>query len=113
MENNNEQKEVWNKEYELIKPKTLKIHDKNVFCESGTITLDKQGTVYDKEPTPGKSAQKLHVYHEGTRLYDDACITVKKGDTLWSIARDNNITVDKLRMHFFAYCIQKTNENTL
>ncbi len=49
---------------------------------AGTIQLDKQGTYYDTEPTPGKSAQKLHVYHNGERLYDDACITIKKGETI-------------------------------
>ena len=49
---------------------------------SGAITLDKQGTIYDKEPTPGKAAQKLHVYHNGVQLYDDAEITMKKGDTI-------------------------------
>lgn len=48
----------------------------------GEITLDKQGIYYEKEPTPVLSAQKLHVYHNGQRLYDEACITVKKGETI-------------------------------
>jgi hypothetical protein len=56
--------------------------DKISSDNAGTIQLDKQGTYYDKEPTPGKSAQKLHVYHNGQRLYDDACITIKKGETI-------------------------------
>lgn len=56
--------------------------DKTSSDNAGTIQLDKQGTYYDKEPTPGKSAQKLHVYHNGERLYDDACITIKKGETI-------------------------------
>lgn len=56
--------------------------DKISSNNSGTIQLDKQGTYYDTEPTPGKSAQKLHVYHNGERLYDDACITIKKGETI-------------------------------
>lgn len=50
--------------------------------QAGNITLDKQGTYYEKEPTPGKSAQKLHVYHNDQRLYDDAEITIKKGETI-------------------------------
>lgn len=49
---------------------------------AGTIQIDNKGTYYDTEPTPGKSAQKLHVYHNGERLYDDACITIKKGETI-------------------------------
>lgn len=61
---------------------TAKNGDKIYSENAGTITLDKQGTYYDKEPTPGKSAQKLHVYHNGERLYDDACITIKKGETI-------------------------------
>ena len=56
--------------------------DKTSSANAGTIQIDKQGTYYDKEPTPGKSAQKLHVYHNGERLYDDACITIKKGETI-------------------------------
>lgn len=56
--------------------------DKKSSENAGTIQIDKQGTYYDKEPTPGKSAQKLHVYHNGERLYDGACITVKKGETI-------------------------------
>lgn len=56
--------------------------DKTSSENAGTIQIDKQGTYYDKEPTPGKSAQKLHVYHNGERLYDDACITIKKGETI-------------------------------
>ena len=56
--------------------------DKTTSTNPGSITFDKQGTYYDKEPTPGRSAQKLHVYHNGQRLYDDACITVKKGETI-------------------------------
>lgn len=56
--------------------------DKTSSDNAGTIQIDKQGTYYDKEPTPGKSAQKLHVYHNGERLYDDACITIKKGETI-------------------------------
>ncbi len=56
--------------------------DKTSSENAGTIQIDKQGTYYDKEPTPGKSAQKLHVYHNGERLYDGACITVKKGETI-------------------------------
>lgn len=56
--------------------------DKISSANSGNISLDKQGTSYDTEPTPGRSAQKLHVYHNGERLYDDACITIKKGETI-------------------------------
>ena len=56
--------------------------DKTRSNNAGEITLDKQGIYYDKEPTPIKSAQKLHVYHNGQRLYDEACITIKKGDTI-------------------------------
>lgn len=56
--------------------------DKTQSTDAGTITVDSQGTAYEKEPTPGKAAQKLHVYHDGTRLYDDACITIKKGETI-------------------------------
>lgn len=56
--------------------------DKISSNNAGTIQIDKQGTYYDTEPTPGKSAQKLHVYHNGQRLYDDACITIKKGETI-------------------------------
>lgn len=56
--------------------------DKTSSANAGEITLDKQGIFYDKEPTPGKSAQKLHVYHNGQRLYDKACITIKKGATI-------------------------------
>lgn len=61
---------------------TAKNGDKTSSDNAGTIQIDKQGTYYDKEPTPGKSAQKLHVYHNGERLYDDACITIKKGETI-------------------------------
>ncbi len=50
--------------------------------EAGTIQIDNTGTPYDTEPVPGKAAQKLHVYHDGTRLYDDAYITIKKGETI-------------------------------
>lgn len=56
--------------------------DKTSSINAGTIHLDQQGTYYDTEPTPGKIAQKLHVYHNGQRLYDDACITIKKGETI-------------------------------
>lgn len=56
--------------------------EKTKSTDAGTITINSQGTIYDKEPTPGKAAQKLHVYHDGTRLYDDACITIKKGETI-------------------------------
>lgn len=56
--------------------------DKTRSQNAGEITLDKQGIYYDKEPTPGKKAQKLHVYHNGVRLYDEACITIKKGETI-------------------------------
>lgn len=56
--------------------------DKTSSTNAGTIQLDKQGTYYDTEPTPGKVAQKLHVYHNGQRLYDDAYITIKKGETI-------------------------------
>ena len=56
--------------------------DKTSSLNAGTIHLDKQGTYYDTEPTPGKAAQKLHVYHNGQRVYDDACITIKKGETI-------------------------------
>lgn len=66
--------------FEILATKSTK--DKVSSEGAGTITLDKQGTYYEKEPTPGKSAQKLHVYHNGERLYDDAEITVKKGDTI-------------------------------
>ena len=56
--------------------------DKEKSLNSGTITIENLGTPYEKEPTPGKSAQKLHVYHDNTRLYDDAYITIKKGETI-------------------------------
>ncbi len=51
-------------------------------AQSGTLQIDNTGTPYDTEPIPGKGAQKLHVYHDGTRLYDDAYITIKKGETI-------------------------------
>ncbi len=57
--------------------------DKTTTQNSGTlVSIDKEGTKYDYEPTPGKSAQRLSVYHNGTRLYDAAYITVKKGETI-------------------------------
>ena len=56
--------------------------NKEKSSNSGTITIENIGTPYEKEPTPGKSAQKLHVYHDNTRLYDDAYITIKKGETI-------------------------------
>ena len=40
--NNNEKKEVWNKEYELVKPKSLKIKDKNVITIAEQVKI-----VYD------------------------------------------------------------------
>lgn len=62
---------------------TAKNGDVIYAANSGTIlSIDNYGTKLEKEPTPGRSAQILHVYHNGVRLYDDAYITVKKGETI-------------------------------
>ena len=55
---------------------------KNSSKNSGSITINNKGTKYDTEPIPGKQAQRINVYHNDTRLYDDAEITIKKGETI-------------------------------